>query len=81
MKTIRFNVDPSRNWGEIKNVTAKAADLYIYDEIGWFGVSAADFINEIKSLKVETINLFINSSRLRQSTCLSTPPAARFSTV
>jgi ATP-dependent Clp endopeptidase proteolytic subunit ClpP len=61
MKTIRFNVDQSRNWGEIKNVTAKAADLYIYDEIGWFGVSAADFINEIKSLKVETINLFINS--------------------
>lgn len=61
MKTVRFNVDPSRNWGEIKNVTAKAADVYIYDEIGWFGISAADFIDEVKSLKVDTINLLINS--------------------
>lgn len=61
MKTVRFNVDPTRNWGEIKNVTAKEADVYIYDEIGWFGVSAADFIEEVKALNVDTINLFINS--------------------
>jgi len=61
MKVVKFNVDKSRNWAEIKNKTGEKADVYIYDEIGFFGVSAIDFIEELKSLEVNTLNLFINS--------------------
>lgn len=37
------------------------ADVIIYDEIGVFGVTAKDFINEVKPLDVDTINLRLNS--------------------
>ncbi len=37
------------------------ADVIIYDEIGTFGVSAKDFINEVKPLAVDTINLRLNT--------------------
>lgn len=38
------------------------ADVYIYDEISWFwGITAADFVEEIKGLAVGTLNVFINS--------------------
>lgn len=44
---------------------ANEATLYLYDAIVsdayWGGVSAADFVRELNALKVETINLRINS--------------------
>lgn len=40
----------------------KAAEITIYDEIGFWGVTAQSFITELKALgDVETIDLFINS--------------------
>lgn len=61
------NRPAARDWFEIKNADGDdAADVYIYDQIGgggffWGGVSAEDFANEIKDLKVSTLNVFINS--------------------
>lgn len=48
-------------WYEIKNKGGDG-EVYIYDEIGAFGVTAKSFIDELKSLKdVTNINLRINS--------------------
>lgn len=39
----------------------ETADLDIFDEIGFWGVQAADFIRDLKAIKASTINVSINS--------------------
>ena len=48
-------------WYNIKNKAGETADIYIFDEIGTYGVTAQEFINDIKELKGLPINLRINS--------------------
>ena len=48
-------------WYNIQNKASETADIYIFDEIGMHGVTAQDFIGEIKELKNTPINLRINS--------------------
>lgn len=50
------------DWYRITNRADPAtADVYIYDEIGYYGVTASDFTKEIMDLTAETIELKINS--------------------
>ena len=50
------------DWYRITNKAAtNSAELYIYDEIGYFGVSASDLVRDLNSLNVSTIELRINS--------------------
>ena len=48
---------------EFKNLSSDAptATLSIFDEIGFWGVQAKDFINELRSVKGDTLNVEINS--------------------
>ena len=48
-------------WYNIQNKASETADIYIFDKIGMYGVTAQDFIGEIKELKNTPINLRINS--------------------
>tara|TARA_R110002020_G_scaffold103458_4_gene242262 strand:+ start:687 stop:1721 length:1035 start_codon:yes stop_codon:yes gene_type:complete len=48
-------------WYNIKNKAGETADVYIFDEIGTYGVTAQEFISDIKDLKKTPINLRINS--------------------
>jgi ATP-dependent Clp protease, protease subunit len=41
--------------------TAKEATVYIYDEIGYFGVVAEDFVKEINAITAETIHIRFNT--------------------
>ena len=45
----------------IENKTDKEATIYIYDEIGWFGVEAIDFVKDLNDIKAGTIHIRINS--------------------
>lgn len=49
------------HWYEIRNVSADAVDVAIYDEIGYWGVTASDFVREIQSVQAKSITLRINS--------------------
>ena len=51
----------NEKWYNIQNKAGETADIYIFDEIGTYGVTAPDFISEIKGLKDMPINLRINS--------------------
>lgn len=51
----------NRTWYEIRNATADEAEVLIYDEIGYFGITAQDFVKELDGLKAKTINLRVNS--------------------
>jgi len=51
-----------RNWYQIKALATGHAEIVIYDEIGYWGKSASDFIAELNALKdVSQIDLRINS--------------------
>tara|TARA_R110000868_G_scaffold176896_1_gene414862 strand:- start:3496 stop:4179 length:684 start_codon:yes stop_codon:yes gene_type:complete len=61
MKTEVIPFVAGRKWFEVRNATATSADLFLYDEIGVFGVTAADFITMLNGLKVRVLNVHINS--------------------
>jgi ATP-dependent protease ClpP protease subunit len=53
-----------RDWYRIQNATSAddEADIYLYDVIGGFwGVSAADFVHELRKITADKINLHLNS--------------------
>lgn len=51
-----------KSWYQIKNKGNDVVDISLHDEIGLWGVSAADFINELKaSSAAKSINLSIHS--------------------
>jgi ATP-dependent protease ClpP protease subunit len=51
-----------RDWYRITNLAeANSATIHVYDEIGYFGVTASDFVNEVKALQVDSITLHVNS--------------------
>ncbi len=51
----------NEKWYNIQNKAGETAEIYIFDEIGTYGVTAQDFISEIKGLKDMPINIRINS--------------------
>ena len=51
----------TEKWYNIQNKAGETADVYIFDEIGTYGITAQEFINDIKDLKDTPINLRINS--------------------
>jgi ATP-dependent protease ClpP protease subunit len=52
----------SRNWFVIENkANTDTAKLYLYDEVGGYGIDAKDFINELNDVTAKTIDVHINS--------------------
>lgn len=50
-----------KTWFEIQAKSDSAAEVYIYDEIGMFGVTAKDFIAQLRETKAKSITVRINS--------------------
>lgn len=50
-----------RNWYSIKALAQGDAEISIHDEIGFWGVTAKDFINDLKKIDGKNITLSINS--------------------
>lgn len=50
-----------RSWFKIENKKNDEADVYIYDEIGFWGTTAADFASQLRDLDVGHITLHLNS--------------------
>ena len=51
----------NEKWYNIQNKAGASTDVYIFNEIGMWGITAQDFITDIKDLKDTPINLRINS--------------------
>lgn len=51
-----------RSWYRIEvNNQTQNAEIYLYDIIGEWGVSAADFVNELRGVRALSIDLHVNS--------------------
>src|SRR6185295_11621367 len=55
-------LSPQGSWYSIKNVSETQAEISIYDEIGYYGISASEFVKDIAGIKAQNISLRINSS-------------------
>jgi ATP-dependent protease ClpP protease subunit len=51
----------SGSWYSIRNISDDDAEIFIYDEIGYWGVTANDFIGDLRAIKASKIALHINS--------------------
>jgi len=51
----------SRDWYRINNATATTAEVVIYDEIGEWGVTAKDFVNDLGKVTAKNLDVRLNS--------------------
>ena len=51
----------NKSWYKIEAKADESATVYIYDEIGYWGITAKDFIREVDALNVGSISLRVNS--------------------
>ena len=49
------------DWYRIENKAADTAEVFIYDEIGYFGVTAADFVEDLRDITADRIELHLNT--------------------
>lgn len=54
--------EPGRTWFTITNqADADMAEVWIYDEIGYWGVSAGDFVSQLGAISARNMTVHINS--------------------
>lgn len=49
------------DWYRIEAKASGSAEVLIYDEIGYFGITAQDFVRELSALQADTINVRLNT--------------------
>jgi ATP-dependent Clp endopeptidase proteolytic subunit ClpP len=49
------------DWYKIENKAADVAEVYIYDEIGYFGITASDFVRDLNKVTAKQITLHLNT--------------------
>lgn len=59
-QTTNLATTTKPSWYRISN-SASAAEVYMYDEIGFFGVTASDFAHDLNGIAAPKIHLHINS--------------------
>lgn len=50
-----------KSWYRIGNVRSDRAEVYLYDMIGEWGITAQDFVNDMKGITAPAVDLHINS--------------------
>lgn len=50
-----------RSWYRIENAAGARAEVYLYDMIGEWGVTAQQFVNDLRGVRSQAIDLHINS--------------------
>jgi len=59
--TVPVEEDAKPGWYEIRARSESDTEIHIYDEIGYFGVTAADFVRDLGKVSAKNITLRINS--------------------
>jgi ATP-dependent Clp endopeptidase proteolytic subunit ClpP len=49
------------SWRLVRNQASSTTEIYLYDEISYWGVTAADFVRELQDVDTDEISLHINS--------------------
>lgn len=54
-------IQTERSWYEVKAATRGMTDIFLYDQIGMFGISARAFVGALNAIKTAAITVYINS--------------------
>jgi ATP-dependent protease ClpP protease subunit len=49
-----------RSWYRIENAAAARAEVYLYDLVGEWGITAQDFVNDLRGVRSQGIDLHLN---------------------
>jgi ATP-dependent Clp endopeptidase proteolytic subunit ClpP len=63
-RPVAFQRPPTASvgkWYEIKNLATDTAEVAIFDEIGFWGVTASEFVRDLQGISAKTISLHLNS--------------------
>lgn len=60
-RNLRDAPSGARQWFRFENRDSAAPSVYIYDEIGFFGITAADFLSEFRDITAPAVTLHLNS--------------------
>ncbi len=58
---LQNRVTPKRDWFRIENRDDSVTEVWVYDEIGWFGITASEFIQDLQAIDTPRIELHLNS--------------------
>lgn len=58
---VQARASGEQTWYRIKNLADDAAEVAIFDEIGYWGVSAADFVRDLSAIDATRIDLLLSS--------------------
>lgn len=58
---VRPTALPEKQWFRLQNIGQNVADLWIYDEIGGWGITAQNLVAELSTMNVAQINVHLNS--------------------
>lgn len=61
IRSLVGNAGSARRWYDISNKDGDVAEIRIYDEISWWGISADDFASELDEITAPEILVMINS--------------------
>ena len=50
-----------QSWYRVVDAANDTAEVYVYDEIGMWGQSAADFVRDLAAVSAREVNVFVNS--------------------
>lgn len=50
-----------RDWYRIRNATSTTAEILVYDEVGYYGITAKDFTAALSDVTASSINVRLNS--------------------
>jgi ATP-dependent protease ClpP protease subunit len=50
-----------QSWYRVVDAANDTAEVYVYDEIGMWGQSAADFVRDLSAVSARTVNVYVNS--------------------
>jgi ATP-dependent protease ClpP protease subunit len=50
----------NKSWYRIENSTTDGAEIYLYDMIGEWGITAQDFVGDLKTINSQSIDLHMN---------------------
>ncbi|MGH2711387.1 MAG: head maturation protease, ClpP-related [Actinomycetota bacterium] len=59
-KEMLAKIATGGRWYDIRNAAGPVAEIRIYEEIGWFGVTAEDFVRELDEVTAPEITVAIN---------------------
>lgn len=61
-RQLKATARPRRDWYRFEAKSdGESADLYIFDEISFWGISAQDFVRDLNAVTAKTVNLHLNS--------------------